>query len=135
MLKDFETGELSKITNTSSLFERLCSMLKDQSDDEMRITSIKSLRSIAKHRVLLTKAAEVIYQDFVEKKYENEHQEKLKELHSLVMSTCMTAEGKNLGDFFLRQFLRSYGNSILQSLVANKVLEWVWPAEGNEVSC
>ena len=126
-------ADVSKISRTDSQLERLCGMIGDLSQVEMVVSNIEALEKIACIRVFISKAAEFAYHDIIEKASKSEFRGKLKELYSLLMSTCMNAESRNLQDFFLRQFIRNYGPSRLQKLIASEAFHWLGTEEENKV--
>ena len=126
-------ADISKILKQGSLLEYLCRLVRDCPDIPMTISNINALRQIAYFRVFICKVVEVAYCDVIEKKYSSEHRRKLDELYSLLQSTCIEEEKRNLREFFLRQFIRNYGLSMLKQLIAIEKFQWLWPEEDNEV--
>ena len=125
--------DISKILRQDSQLEYVCRLARDCPDIPMSISSIDTLRQIAYFRVFICKVVEVAYCDVIENKYSSEHSRKLDELYSLLQSTCIEEESRNLREFFLRQFIRKYGLIMLKQLIAIEKFQWLWQEEGNEV--
>jgi len=130
--EDFKMADISKIPRQSSQLEYVCRLARDCPDLPMTISNIDTLRQIAYFRVFICKVVEVAYCDVIEKKYSSEHRRKLEELYSLLQSTCIEEDSRNLREFFLRQFIRNFGLIMLKQLIAVEKFQWLWPEEDNE---
>ena len=128
-------ADISKIPRQSSQLEYVCRLARDCPDLPMTISNIDTLRQIAYFRVFICKVVEVAYFDVIEKKYSSEHRRKLEELYSLLQSTCIEEDSRNLREFFLRQFIRNFGLIMLKQLIAVEKFQWLWPEEDSEVCC